>query len=117
MLIFLLAVLPLQFAWGAAVTYCRHEQGAAVGHFGHHSHKHQAEAKGETQSVSADQKVNPLADDPDCVAHHMGCVPPIGRSPPLLTAELSADLVFRDAIAEAASPPVSIERPKWSRAA
>ena len=35
-------ILPLQAAWGAASVYCKHEQGTATQHFGHHAHQHQA---------------------------------------------------------------------------
>lgn len=42
-LIFLLAVLPLQYAWSAAAAYCGHEQEKSQ-HFGHHAHQHKAEA-------------------------------------------------------------------------
>ena len=39
-LIFLLLIVPLQFAWAAAGVYCQHEQGKASFHFGHHAHSH-----------------------------------------------------------------------------
>lgn len=39
-LIFLLCIVPLQFAWAAAGAYCQHEQGTSSSHFGHHAHSH-----------------------------------------------------------------------------
>jgi hypothetical protein len=40
--IFLLLLLPLQFSWAAAASYCGHETSAsAAQHFGHHAHAHQ----------------------------------------------------------------------------
>lgn len=42
LLIVLLLVLPLQFAWAAGAPYCAHETApAAAKHFGHHEHLHQ----------------------------------------------------------------------------
>jgi len=41
LVVLMLVILPLQFSWAAAATYCRYEtSGAAVRHFGHHEHKH-----------------------------------------------------------------------------
>lgn len=45
LLIFLLCVVPFQFAWAAAGAYCQHETGAAPMHFGHHAHHHQIKAE------------------------------------------------------------------------
>ena len=38
--ILLISLLSLQASWAAAAGYCRHEQGAAARHFGHHEHQH-----------------------------------------------------------------------------
>lgn len=38
--ILLISLLSLQASWAAAASYCRHEQGAAARHFGHHEHSH-----------------------------------------------------------------------------
>jgi hypothetical protein len=43
-LILMLALVPLQFAWAAAGAYCLHEEGASSLHFGHHAHTHQAKS-------------------------------------------------------------------------
>lgn len=64
LLIFLLCIVPFQFAWAAAGAYCKHETDAAPVHFGHHAHHHQINAeKPETPS-----KVGKL--HPDCGSCH-----------------------------------------------
>lgn len=40
LILFLVLVLPLQFAWAGAAAYCQHESGSAAKHFGHHEHQH-----------------------------------------------------------------------------
>ena len=47
LVLFIVLLLPLQFAWAAAAAYCQHETGqhetsARPAHFGHHEHVHQA---------------------------------------------------------------------------
>lgn len=59
-------LLPLQFAWGAAASYCQHETTVETArHLGHHEHLHQAETE-----KSADAK--PVVDN-DCNACHASC--------------------------------------------
>jgi hypothetical protein len=56
-LIFLLFLLPLQFSWAVAATYCAHEETSSAPHFGHHVHKHDKTddgAKAESQKIKAD---------------------------------------------------------------
>ena len=41
LILFLALLLPLQFAWASAASYCQHETGPAqTRHFGHHEHLH-----------------------------------------------------------------------------
>jgi hypothetical protein len=40
----LISLLSLQASWAAAASYCRHEQGPAAKHFGHHEHQHESAA-------------------------------------------------------------------------
>jgi hypothetical protein len=61
-LVFLLALLPLQSIWAEAVGYCAHEAGAKVQHFGHHEHKHEG---------VQDKAQGPA--DQDCGTCHAGC--------------------------------------------
>jgi hypothetical protein len=44
-LILLLLLVPLQFAWSAAGAYCQHEETTSL-HFGHHAHSHQGKHDG-----------------------------------------------------------------------
>ncbi|MDK6079472.1 cation efflux protein, CzcI family [Massilia varians] len=56
-LILLLVLLPFQFSWAVAATYCAHEETSSAQHFGHHVHKHdKAEdgAKAESKTIKAD---------------------------------------------------------------
>jgi hypothetical protein len=64
LLIFLLCVVPFQFAWATAGAYCQHETGAAPKHFGHHAHHHQANA----EKTETSYKVGKL--HPDCGSCH-----------------------------------------------
>ncbi|MES2162947.1 MAG: hypothetical protein V4476_17455 [Pseudomonadota bacterium] len=43
LLILLLTILPIQYAWSMAAVYCQHEP-AKVTHFGHHGHQHRAQS-------------------------------------------------------------------------
>ena len=65
-LILLVALLPLQFAWAGAAAYCQHETGAAANHFGHHEHVHHGKAKTGNNTLLADQ---------DCVLCHVIACP------------------------------------------
>lgn len=40
--LFLFALLQLQFSWSMAATYCQHEGEKATRHFGHHPYQHDA---------------------------------------------------------------------------
>ncbi|VXB42422.1 DUF2946 family protein [Massilia sp. 9I] len=86
-LILLIVLLPLQFSWALAGTYCAHEQESSSQHFGHHVHKHD---KADEGAKDASQKVKP---DLDCdYCHHVpasAMVPadaPIGARDPTVHA-------------------------------
>lgn len=72
LVIFLLAVLPFQFVWGAAAGYCRHEPGSEVSHFGHHLHKHQSTA-GKASDAAGDSAKQLAGEDADCISCHFSC--------------------------------------------
>lgn len=114
-LLFLLAVLPLQFAWGAAAAYCGHEKAPSAGHFGHHSHQHQAKA--ESDSGSAAKKASVLADDLDCAFCHLGCVQPCASQTTSVAAIQSSVLALTTLHLPDSGRPGRIERPKWALAA
>ena len=78
--ILLLVMLPFQFSWAAAASYCQHETGKLSSHFGHHEHKHEV-AKVKTSDNERGDKTSSFgALDDDCVMCHLGCVPPIAAS-------------------------------------
>lgn len=92
-LIFLLAILPLQHAWAAAAAYCQHEQEMST-HFGHHTHEHKAQA-----GTSDDEKtpVNSAADT-DCeicqLSTKLSFLSTVPDVVPLSGFELSANLLL-----------------------
>lgn len=118
LLILLLLWLPLQFAWGAAASFCQHEEGQGISHFGHHTHKHQGKSTSASGESTPDKKQTLAGEDFDCDYCHMGCAQP-------LAAEVSAhcDIGGSQHLASVAiqghSPHVRnlIERPKWTLAA
>lgn len=112
--IFLLALLPFQFVWGAAAEYCQHEGGDLVSHFGHHVHKQHGQASADDSTHDKAAKSQPAADDADCIFCHLSCAFPL----PNLPVALSVDGVSR---AFAPLPKVhavhvaaAIDRPKWA---
>ncbi|WP_332856617.1 hypothetical protein [Duganella sp. S19_KUP01_CR8] len=95
LLILLLTILPIQYAWSMAAVYCQHEP-AKVTHFGHHGHQHQA------QSDDGADQGKPAKVHSDCeVCHHavqaslpggvapVPAVAPGGHAPPLPSQYLS----------------------------
>lgn len=109
LLIFLLALFPLQASWAAVAAYCQHEEGAAAQHLGHHEHVHQAS--------SADKRApsgpSTVGLDLDCAACHASHVQP------LLTDEISLPSLLAPSPALSRSLPyLSIaagvpEKPNW----
>lgn len=74
LLLFFIAMLPLQFSWAAVVSYCTHEEPPAQSqHFGHHEHEHQ-DASGTDDH--ADKKTMAGVDE-DCAYCHLGCSHPM----------------------------------------
>lgn len=63
-LILLMLILPVQYAWSAAAVYCQHEQDSRF-HFGHHAHQHKATS----EESGSDGKVKMA--DTDCEYCHM----------------------------------------------
>lgn len=118
--IFMLVVLPFQFSWAAAASYCAHESSPDAAHFGHHEHQHHADGS-DLEPVVADEVSSADAPDgnasdgvdPDCGHCHsssgaMQTLPmtvpaPVSAAPPIAAPdELSA--------VHAATRP---ERPQW----
>lgn len=66
--VLLLVIVPFQFAWSAASTYCGHEAGTDAPHFGHHQHQVKAHSGDKTQSA----KLKQIADGDDgCIGCHV----------------------------------------------
>ncbi len=104
----LLAILPFQFSWGAAASYCRHPAGTGSAHFGHHQHQQ----KTGFGDKSTDLKLKSVgAGDDDCVVCHFNPVHPASDVPQQFTervtdAPASAELSnFRSHV------PIGLERP------
>ena len=74
--LFMLFVLPLQFAWAAATAYCglesSHGRADQVAHFGHHEHRHLSHTSAESQAKSGGIVV-----DTDCGTCQLGAAQPI----------------------------------------
>lgn len=115
-LITLLIFMPIQFVWGAAASYCMHEEGAAVQHFGHHAHKHQG--KSQTSSESSQIKKVPVGDDdPDCPTCHLGCVHPVVATLLSIQPDVMDAMRFGNSEPRPHLVQSTIERPNWTLAA
>lgn len=108
--ILLLVFMPFQFSWAAVATYCEHESGARVKHFGHHEHEHQQPA-GEPGEASKAEFGGAL-DTADCHFHCQCTVdlPAALLMPMAIGSQAPTDWTVADAIAPVLSRP---ERPQW----
>jgi hypothetical protein len=104
---FLLVLLPLQFSWAAAASYCQHETGPATKHFGHHEHKHHQDSN----TTSDDLK---LSVDADCAACHAGCAAATVTVSSLALDTAPAVPAPWFPHAPASPPKAQPERPNWS---
>lgn len=87
LIVLLLAVVPLQLAWGGAAVYCGHEPAVAASqHIGHHEHVHQPGT--DSGSASTDAADMSSALDDDCLTCH-SCASATLTMAPLGTAVLS----------------------------
>lgn len=113
LLLFLLICLPLQFVWAGAASYCAHEQGDAVSHFGHHSHQHATESASHDDQGALDKSKSAAAADADCGYCHLSCQASFLMAPPQVP-------VLQESLADSAliSPfssriPDRLLRPDW----
>ncbi|WP_240792053.1 hypothetical protein [Rhodoferax bucti] len=109
LVIFLLVVIPMQFALAATAGYCQHETGVATKHLGHHGHKHQAQLG----DLSQPDKTKSSGFDLDCGNCHAGCSLAVASAlghtvlPGMGGIEPSPDAVL-------VSPPLKVpDRPQW----
>lgn len=84
LLLCLLICLPLQFVWAGAASYCAHEQGSAVSHFGHHAHHHATESASHDDQGAQDTSHSATAADADCGYCHLSCQASFLMAPPQL---------------------------------
>lgn len=110
-LLLLALILPLQAAWAAASGYCKHEQGAAVQHVGHHAHTHSA-ADGDNAAGGSQGNFHG-----DCAYCHLGAASAV-----MSQFHLASCAAALPAVAPPEEPVASAclegpERPKWSPAA
>lgn len=123
LIIVMMVVLPLQFGWAAAATYCQHESSPITYHFGHHVHTHAGKADNSKSQQKANSKSHQtagskLVPDDDCAVCHLGSVGMV--SMPLITFSLQVaniDKVFVSTFLLASDRPDRPERPKWVHAA
>jgi hypothetical protein len=108
-------LLPLQFAWGAAASYCQHEPAREVSqHFGHHEHVHKAGAATDGKK-SADTK---LAADNDCTAcHAAGSAAPSESAAGMEPSVATRRMTFPSAPSLSSALARAPDRPQWLRLA
>jgi DUF2946 family protein len=114
--IFLLLVLPLQFTWAAAATYCQHEDAATRGgHFGHHQHQHKGSA---VKAVHAQDHKSPdghakLVVDDDCGYCHLLATKPVVMQVPVWAVLAGKDFQHAEVHPLGSRNPGGLERPDW----
>jgi hypothetical protein len=113
LLVFLMALLPLQLSWAAVAVYCQHEQAPARGgHFGHHAHEHHEADAAAGQDGHADKvKNSPLTLDDDCGTCHLGHAQTLLGDAPTLAAPALPPRVARQTALPASHIPALPERP------
>ncbi len=75
LLVFLLALLPLQLSWAAASAYCQHERDTQPEHWGHHDSEVRDTDRDRSHSGEGAQKnasTQPNAVVGDCAVCHAG---------------------------------------------
>jgi hypothetical protein len=111
LLVFLMALLPLQLSWAAVAAYCQHEQAPArSAHFGHHAHEHHHEHAGAGQDGHVDKK-SPLTVDDDCGTCHLGHAQTLLSDPITLAPPALPPRVARQSALPASHIPALPERP------
>lgn len=107
--IFLLTLLPLQFAWAAIAVYCDHKTAVAAEHPSHHSHEHLPADPQET-GQNADSST---AMDHDCAVCQLGCAAPLVIDLKTATAAVSDDHPLHHLVMVSQPSAERPERPKW----
>jgi len=109
--ILLILILPLQFCYAVAASYCQHEDGQSASHFGHHVHVH--EDGDQTSGSTKSKPKTKLFADNDCVSCHLA-------KPELLSKQVKIPTFMRESAAPSggtllysSADPNRIERPNW----
>lgn len=110
--VLLMLLLPLQATWGMAASYCQHEQEANIGHFGHHTHQHKANA-GNLEKAKSSASVGV---DGDCEVCHLGTVQVVTATPSSATAASTANPPTARVVVYDSHIPDGLERPNRTRA-
>jgi hypothetical protein len=74
--ILLLILLPLQFTWAMAASYCRDDQGVSDADSGRYEHIHH----GAKIKATSDERSDPGGLDHHCEGCHLSCVWPVPTS-------------------------------------
>lgn len=107
LLIFLLALLPLQFSWAAAAAYCQHEGENTAQHFGHHSHQHDA------QPDSPDDADPTAKVHADCAYCHLACQASFLTTAPDIVVPHGSTYAELPARPYSSHIPDGLQRPDW----
>ena len=115
LLIFMLVVLPMQFASAAAATYCRHETGGAK-HFGHHEHRHHASSdqKSSLETVGDDSQTGTGLGDSDCEYCHLGAAHPLLHDFIQPCGTVDSVLALQVVLSFGTRDPDILDRPNWN---
>lgn len=119
LILFLLAVMPMQLSWAALASYCQHETvPARAAHFGHHEHDHQGPASrlqgddlAKFQGDLPDDSASPLTPDDDCSFCHLGCAQALVASTAGASVQLPSPMVARLSPLRDSHIPPGLERP------
>jgi hypothetical protein len=113
LLLFMLVVLPMQFASAAAANYCKHETDGSK-HLGHHEHQHKKVAgKSSLDSPSGDTQKGTGLGDPDCEYCHLGAAHPFLQNFAASSIVPEQDPSTEVPLSFGSRDPDTLERPNW----
>ena len=120
-LIFMLFLLPLQYAWAMAANYDTHNAQDSQAHFGHHEHPsseshHDTTVFDTTDDLADDNKSDTNTQPAKCHIHcgflHLSCAEVLSHGLPGFTPE--TNLYLNQYAFNYPSPPTNaLERPNW----
>ncbi|ALV09178.1 cation efflux protein, CzcI family [Roseateles depolymerans] len=105
--ILLLVLLPFQFTWSVAASYCGHESAPSTHHIGHHTHQHDDGSAEKSKSPSK------LAPDTDCGTCHLSAAKTVPADAAELHAPATQVLGTGAALRFSSRAPDHPERPNW----